>query len=377
MKWKKLVSVICIGVGLFFLTACKEERENWKPIGDDNTIKIAIIGDDEYIEDNGSMEAMELASDHFYKQTGIKIETVIYDDDADYNKGIVCAKEIATDENIAAVLVKQELDYIDATAEIFEEAYKPFVLTNGCYEHTINQEHKYMLVDCINAKSAGVIMGDWVIDHGYSRVAFCHSDTEYEEDELKGFHTQIANSSVRLVDTVVGPYTQEEFDVAYSRWDMLGVDVVCISNYDILNSDIVRMLRKKGSDICVVGDYVMDTDEDISANGEYLDGTAIVGMYINDYEQVDTEITDAFYEKYDLHMSEKAIQSYDIIRMIGEGLNSGISSPLELIDYMKREEGYEGVSGTLVFNEKGCLIPNGNEMLIFENGAFSQINNKE
>ena len=49
MKWKKLVSVICIGVGLFFLTACKEERENWKPIGDDNTIKIAIIGDDEYI----------------------------------------------------------------------------------------------------------------------------------------------------------------------------------------------------------------------------------------------------------------------------------------------------------------------------------------
>ena len=86
---------------------------------------------------------------------------------------------------------------------------------------------------------------------------------------------------------------------------------------------------------------------------------------------------DAFYEKYDLHMSEKAIQSYDIIRMIGEGLNSGISSPLELIDYMKREEGYEGVSGTLAFNEKGCLIPNGNEMLIFENGAFSQINNKE
>lgn len=175
-----------------------------------------------------------------------------------------------------------------------------------------------------------------------------------------------------LADTVVGPYTQEEFDIVYQRWLNLGIDVVCISNYDIYNSDLIKMLREKGSDIPVVGDYVMDTDEEIAANGKYLDGTAIVSMYINDNEMNNEQIKKRYEEKYGMEMSEKAIQSYDITYMLGMGLNSGISKSHELIDYMKNSEGYQGISGILKFDENGCLIPDGNEMLIFKNGMFEK-----
>lgn len=372
----KIRRAVCLGavsiMMLGLLAACGQQEESWSPVSPDNKIRIAIIGDEEYIADNGAMEAMEMASDDFYEKTGVRIETVIFNDNSDYNQGIECAKKIAADESITVVLVKQELDYIDATAEIFDEAGKPFILTNGCYESTIDKSYSYMLVDCINAKAAGSIMGEYVMEHGYQTVAFCHSDTTYEEDELKGFQAEIEGKGACFADTVVGPYSQEEFNQAYTRWLDLGIDVVCISNYDILNSDLVRMLREKGSDIQVVGDYVMDTDEDIEANGKYLDGTAIVAMYINDSNENDQEIMGRFEDIYKMEMSEKAIQSYDITYMLGEELTSGISNAKELIENIKASEGYDGISGTLQFDERGCLIPNGNEVLVFENGTFAQ-----
>ena len=39
---------------------------------------------------------------------------------------------------------------------------------------------------------------------------------------------------------------------------------------------------------------------------------------------------------------------------------------------MKNSEGYQGISGILKFDENGCLIPDGNEMLIFKNGMFEK-----
>lgn len=369
MNFKKIRWLSILIMSSFFLISCSQEIETWRPISADKKIKIAILGDDEYIKDNGTMDAIELATSDFYHKTGFQIETEIYDDDADYNKGIAYAKQIAEDMDIAAVLVKQELDYIDATAEIFNDAQKPFIITNGCYESTIDKAYEYMIVDCINADIAGNIMGEYVINQGYQYVAFCHSDTKYEEDELKGFQAKIEGSSVTLADTMVGPYTQEEFDIAYARWTTLGINAVCISNYDILNSDLVRMLREKNSDIKVIGDYVMDSDEDIAVNGEFLEGTAIIGMYLNDWQENDSTIMQKFQEKYGMEMSERAIQSYDIVYLLGEGVISGITEPKELLEYIKLCE-YDSIAGVLKFDENGCLIPNGNEMLLFRDGIF-------
>ena len=174
IKFSLLLSVFaCVSL----LTSCGQATTEWYPINN-NIIKIAIIGDDEYIKDNGSMEAMEMAADTFGEETAI--ETVIYDDDADYNQGVSLAKEIADDNSISVVIVKQELDYIDTVAEIFEKAKKPFIIASGCYEHTITKAYDYMLVDCINAKAAGSSRSEWLSANGYQKVAFCHSYTEYE-----------------------------------------------------------------------------------------------------------------------------------------------------------------------------------------------------
>ena len=97
-------------------------------------------------------------------------------------------------------------------------------------------------------------------------------------------------------------------------------------------------------------------------------------MYINDFNENDKEITKQYYEKYGIEMSESAIQSYDIINIIGEAF---ISENLSFMEYVKKKDGHKGISGKIAFDEKGCLIPNENEVLIFRKGKFTQTRQKE
>lgn len=370
MNIKKYLMCLSIAAVMAVYTGCNEAIEAWKPIGSGSTIQIAVVGNDEFYTNGGTVEAIQLASNDFYERTGITVDVLYYDDDADYHKAIAYANKIATDSNIAAVIIKEEIDFVDTVADIYEEAQKPFIITNGCYNHTIEKGYEYLLVDFINAKSAGIIMGQYVKNNGFQRAAFCHSDTEYEEDELKGFQAEIEGSSVTLADTVVGPYTQEEFDIAYSRWQTLGVDVVCVSNYYNLNSDLVRMLRQKDSDIQVVSDYVMDTDDDIQLNGKYLDGTVIVPLYILSDSDEKSDAAKRFYDTYGFEMTERAVQSYDLIDMLCTALNSGVSDSSGLMSVLKSEEGYEGIYGKVMFDENGALIPSGNDVQVFSDGGF-------
>lgn len=370
MNFKRCLAFLSLFSTLLLFAGCNKSVEAWRPVGSDNIIQIAVVGDDEFYSDGGTVEAMQLAADDFYSSTGIMLNVRYYDDDADYHKAIAYANEIASDANIAAVIIKEEINYVDTVADIYEKAGKPFIITNGCYNHTIENGYEYLLADFINARSAGSIMGQYVMNNGFRRAAFCHSDTEYEEDELKGFQSEISDSSVVLADTVVGPYTQEEFDIAYSRWLALGIDVVCVSNYYSLNSDLVRMLRLKGSDIQVVSDYVMDTDYDVERNGEYLDGTVIIPLYLTDESAANNDVKDRFSNIYGFEMLERAVQSYDLVYMLGSALTSGVTDSSELMNVLKSEEGYEGLHGQVTYDESGALIPSGSDILIFSNGAF-------
>ena len=60
--------------------------------------------------------------------------------------------------------------------------------------------------------------------------------------------------------------------------------------------------------------------------------------------------------------------------MLAQELASELTSPHELIAGLKETNGYHGITGTVRFDEDGCIIPNGNEILIFRDDSFGQVN---
>ena len=69
-------------------------------------------------------------------------------------------------------------------------------------------------------------------------------------------------------------------------------------------------------------------------------------------------------------MTERAVQSYDLIDMLCTALNSGVSDSSGLMSVLKSEEGYEGIYGKVMFDENGALIPSGNDVQVFLDGGF-------
>ncbi len=370
------IRVLAVILLLLFLAGCGGSEAVWSPLTGEGHIRIAVLGDDDFYLEGGTTEAMELAAEDFRQETGVPIDLVYCDDDADYHKAIAWAKSLAAHPEITAVISKQEIDFIDTVADMLEDAKKPYVVLSGCYNHTIEHGYDYLLADFIHARAAGKIMGRYVTSRGFRRAAFCHSDTEYEEDELKGFQDQVSGTDTVLADTVVGPFTQQEFNVAYARWVALGIDVVCVSNYYVMNSDLVRMLRQEGSDIQVVSDYVMETTEDIEKNGAYMDGTVIVPLYIVG-QGADDGTQARFQEKYGMEMLEVAIQAYDIVQMLGRAAISEPQTPEDLMAALKSKTGYRGISGTIRFDQSGALLSSESRVLRFSNGGFRPLGGEE
>ena len=193
------IRVLAVILLLLFLAGCGGSEAVWSPLTGEGHIRIAVLGDDDFYLEGGTTEAMELAAEDFRQETGLPIDLVYCDDDADYHKAIAWAKSLAADPEITAVISKQEIDFIDTVADMLEDAKKPYVVLSGCYNHTIEHGYDYLLADFIHARAAGKIMGRYVTSRGFRRAAFCHSDTEYEEDELKGFQDQVSGTDTEEV----------------------------------------------------------------------------------------------------------------------------------------------------------------------------------
>lgn len=380
MKFKTSYRILLL-ISIFILSAsvfagCGKKKDTWTQIAENGEINIALIGDGEFFTYGGALDAMQLAAEEFEKDNGTKVNIITYDDKGDYNTGVTLAESIAKDDKILVAISKQELDIIDTVASIFEENKKPLVVTNGSYDKTSESGFKYLITDFINATTTGQYMGLYAAQEGFTKIAYCHSNTRYEKDELKGVQNYLKESDINIIDTEIGPFSQEEFDECYSKWTKLGVDAVYISIYDYLyGSNIIRMLREKGSDIPVVTDYAMANDLDIETNGQYMEGTVILPLYPYQKNERYDKISDSFSAKYSYEASESVIQSYELIHIMCGILNSGVDTSNEFMEAMKSEKGHETTNGIIKFDENGVLCTDDVYYLRFSENSFKLYRN--
>lgn len=182
----------------------------------------------------------------------------------------------------------------------------------------------------------------------------------------------MADSDVKIADMLTGPFTDEEFEIAYRRWQTLGIDGIYMSLYDLsLGGDIVKKLRQRGSDIVVMTDYSIDNEDTISENGEYMEGV----VYIPFCPLKESDGFDEFVEKCTKRFGENdyvsyGAQMYDLLMMSADCISKSAESGKSLIDLYKAEEPYKGITGDISFNSKGQLNIEQEQCRIFVNGEF-------
>lgn len=373
---------------LFFGTACmlvisllggcagRVVKTAWTPLTE-QTIKIALMGNEEsFNADPGFLPGIQMAVDEIKKTSNFTVSIITYDDEGYYDKGVGFANEIAADPTIAAVISVQDFEMIDTVASILDAAQKPLIVAGGCYDKTSANHYEYLITDFISANEMGKMLGAYAVQKGLKSVVSSHTDTQFEKDEIKGFQTAISTTGTQFVDMAVGPFTREEFDGIYERWDILNADGVYISVYSYtMGAELIKMLRVVNPEIVIMTDYSLNNAQTLAEYAGYLDKTVIIPLYPVTGSDKLTTFNIAFESKNGFQATPLAAQAYDIIRMLAEPILIGVSDSRALMEKLKAEDGYAGVSGHINFDSAGRLIVGENQYLICEGGKFSVLQN--
>lgn len=361
--------VLCLVI-LYVATKGIGSRSNTR---DTSVLNVVILDSGNFYDsDAGIKNGISMAMEKAKQEQGIDIHLNIVDDEEDYTTGISMAQSLANDDNVDVVLSFQNFESIGPVAEFFEEAKKPLIVTMGCYDDVADSGFQYFIADFLSAKDIGARIGTYIADQGFQNIALCHSDTPFEKDELKGLQSVLAgksNTSVR--NSMTGPFQEEGLPRLLMQCEKLDVDVLVPNFYNQEDSAwLVSRLRSLRPDLTIVGDYALDSTEILTEYGKDMEGIVIVP----NYPYTESKKLSAFRQEYEQYAGEScstaAIQYYDLFCMLASSYKKVGADWEEFMQDLKSEAGYEGVAGTLHFDESGWIQADNCPVFVCRNGKF-------
>lgn len=358
-------------IALFF-SGCGEKANIGK-----KEINFAVTGEKVlYDYDESFMNGIQMAiedSNMLYADKDFKITMELYDDEGIYEKGIVISHDIAENSSVTAVLGSQSFYIINSAAEIFENAGKILITPFSAYDETMDEGYKYLFRNTYGAYDLGASLAEYAVEKGYRKVAVCSKGTEYEVALLKGFYRESINSDLRIVDYYTNTNTHNELLAVFDRWEALGVDCVAIFMYQEEDSfNMLKAIRRKNPEMPILGDMAFDIRGLLAEHREFSDNIVIAGpLYIEPGEQ-NSEFKDRYLQKYQYKPTDYAIHGYDSIKMIVDTAVRINSTDPSLIARELHNKGFEGISGTIMFDEMGRLVAGIPKLLISKDGVFQE-----
>ncbi|MCR5339570.1 MAG: ABC transporter substrate-binding protein [Lachnospiraceae bacterium] len=375
-KWLIYVALIIVLIiaGCIFQALWKGNKK--EQVETEKVLNLVVLDSGDYYHiDDGIDAGLKMAFDSLEERFNLHVNLSVVDDEGDYVKGIALAKSLAADPNVDIVMSFQNFDSIGPEAPFFEEAKKPFIVTMGCYDEVAESGYQYFIADFMSGKTIGREIGKNLQKNGAKNVALCHSDTRFEQDEIRGIQSQISqDDSIRVVHTQTGPFQVSELSELLLRCKQLSVDTVVANFYNQEDCAwLLSMLSESGQDLVLVGDYAIDSPDILQQYGTSLEGVSI----IPNYPYTKSPILDEFIAEYEkttgLEFSSVALQYYDLMAMIGAYWQVTGGRTDQVMKLVKKQDGYESIGGNIRFDANGCLSVEDAPMYICKDGHFEPV----
>ena len=370
-KWVILLAMLCcmlmVSCGNFRQVSGEKEIQEYK---------IALLGKESYVySDQTFINGMEMALEEVKKE-GVTLSYQHMDDGGDYEGGVLAGEALAKDDSVLAVFTFQDFDIIEALAPTFEEAKKPLISVQGCYDTTLQAGYECFISAFTSAGDMGKAMANYCADYGIKRVACSHTGTEFEREEMRGFERQARNTGVDIVDMIQGPNNMTQLKSTYYHWEKLGIDAVYMAHLTYSDTEwmlqMIQYLKEKNPQIKILSDYSLNNDRTLEKYGEVLEGVVIPAPYSVEKSQAEEEFRKQFKKLYKCEASNVAIQGYDLVHIIATLQKEG-TNPKDYPKQLKRTEGFQGITGQICFDEDGRLTRITPQFLVVEKGRFVEL----
>ncbi len=355
-KFSAIAILLCLMLQIVGCSSTKEESSG------DKQLSIAVMGSKQvYDYDTSFLNGVEMAVKDFnqqYSGNGFNASYKIYDDEYDFEKGVVIAKKLSSDPQITAVIGSHSFNILDASVDFFEESKKILIAANGMMDKSIvNKKYRYVFRNTFGETEMGASMADHAAKLGADRIAIYHSNTEFENNLGRAFSKRALENGLKVLDDVSEIGSEKDFDNIYKRWEAIGINCVMISQEAIADAFLLaERIRTKSDKIRIYGDFSFDADEKLMENKEVVEGI-IIPTLVPVSQTKAIEDFDAKYEElYGSVPTWWAAHAYDSVRMVLDTavlVDSNI--PEKIAEGLHSEKGYQGIIGQITFDESGLL----------------------
>jgi branched-chain amino acid transport system substrate-binding protein len=340
------------------LSACDKSADTAEAV----PITIAITGSKEvYDYDASFFNGIRMAIDDCnqeYKDQGIIAKTVFYDDEYDYEKGLLISKKIADDPKITAVFGSHSFAILDAAAPIFEESGKILIAVNGMMDKSItDKKYKMIFRNTFGEEDMGASLASYAQKQGIDRIAICHSDTEFENYLAAAFCKEGLSSGIKILDITSQLGSEKDFEKLINRWKAINVKGVVVTRDAIKDAfSIASYIRSNAKEMVIYGDFSFDASDMLEEYSEVAEKIVIPTLV----PIKKTKHLDDFELRYEKIYKEKptwwAAHGYDSVRLIVDtAARSGTNDSKIIAEQIHASTGYEGLTGTILFDENGVL----------------------
>lgn len=355
----------------------KEETEG--ATGDVVKAKIGIIS---YLTGPGAgygeaiTNGIKLANEEITAAGEVELELQIEDSAGKQEEALSAVQKLMNKDNVHAIIgptLSTEMQVVGPEADLNGVA----ILGTSNTAEGIPQIGDYVFRNSIAETMAIPASVQKAIDeYGAKKVAILYGNDDVFTKAGYDVMKQVAEDlDLEVVTTETFQLNQSDYKAQLTKIKNLEPDLILASALYNEGAVILDQARKMGIDVPVVGGNGFNSPEVIKIAGDAANGLIVATPW---FAKKDDPKVKSFVEKYTeaygMEPDQFAAQAYDGLYLIAEAVkNAGSADRDEIRDALAGIQDFEGVLGTMSFDEDGdivmeptVLIIEGNEYIVFE-----------
>ncbi|MGH7457791.1 MAG: ABC transporter substrate-binding protein [Longimicrobiaceae bacterium] len=342
---------------LLFLAACGSGGE---------PIQIGVAGPLQQSNGRSMRLAAEMAAEEINRDGGVRgraIELVFKDDQADPEMAIEVAAELRDDSRVVAVIGHITSGTTLAAARVYNTGDGLAAVSPASSSPEVTEAGPWTFRVCPSDLEHSPALAEWTRDVlGRSQVAVMYTNDAYGRGVMRTFAEAFRADGSRLVSW--SPYLNEVIDSDSAvdpfiiRAMQRGMRALMIAGQADGAEKIIRAARRLGYTGPVLG---ADGLTGLKDAGEIAEGVFISSAFLPDGSSQEARRFVAAYQELHGELPDhRGAMTYDALYLLARAIREAGSGRGAIRDYLetvgRSTDPFEGVSGTITFDENGDVV---------------------
>lgn len=358
-------------------SASKESGNNNNSGGEKVEAKVGVIS---WLTGSGASygeaitNGLKLANEELKDKGEVKIDLVIEDSAGAQDQALSAAQKLMNNENVSAIIgptLSTEMNVVGPEADMNGIP----ILGTSTTADGIPQIGEYVFRDSIpEAVAIPASVKKAVDEYGAKKVALIYgNDDVFTKSGYDTMKKTVEDMGLEVVTTETFQIGQSDYKAQLTKIKNLKPDLVLASALYNEGAVILDQARKMGIDVPFVGGNGFNSPEIINIAGDAANGLIVATPWFAGKENEKVQnFVKKYNEEYGKDPDQFAAQAYDGLYLMAEAIKTaGSDDPDAIRDGLAGIKDFEGVLGTMSFDEDGDIVMEPT-VLIIEDGKFKE-----